>query len=193
MPRRDGSQADAAPASKADLAEFERFLKTFMNTVASQRADYLHDMDAIGWGKILDPERLKADTTLNESKMIIKDARQIVAKYRAKTALLLDKFSEDVRNLNVSESAKESVLSGFEKGMSKSGSQIDAVWNYESQEVDEAEQIIMLLSRARGKWTVQNRHILFENEGDLQEFNRHVKSISEIAQKKTNLRSRESN
>ena len=116
------TQTDIMPATKGALGEMERFTAALMNRVASQRREYRQELEAIGWGRILDPERIKADRTLTESKAMIQNAKGIVEKYRRGTFILLDNARKDISGTDLSESQKQALRSGFDKGMAKSRS-----------------------------------------------------------------------
>lgn len=67
----------------------ERFVKEFIDRFVAQRNDYLLELEAIGWNSILDAQRVKNDTTLSESKVMIARAKAIIDKYEKKTADLM--------------------------------------------------------------------------------------------------------
>lgn len=180
LPQRIEKQLDTTPTTKGEFGEMERFIKIFMNQIASQRNDYLLEIDAIGWGKILNPERLEEDRTLIESKIMIQKAKDIVEKYRDRTYTLLENARKDISSLNVSESSKREMANGFDKGMVKSRAQIDKLWNLEAKTIAEFENIVTLLSARRGAWIVENGQILFTSDDDLSTFNSYVASIQDL-------------
>lgn len=181
MPIRADKNIDTTPKSKGDFGEMERFVKNFMNQMASQRNDYLLELEAIGWNNILDPRRIRVDKGLVESKMIIRRAKEIVAKYQEKTTIILHNARENIQSLNMSPSLKQEALSGFDRGMAKSKSQIDAMWALERKTVIEFENIIDLLSTKNGAWVIEGGQILFNSNSDLNSFNSHIASIQSLA------------
>lgn len=78
-------------------AETERFMKEFTDQMATERKDYLLEFDAIGWERILDPQHVKADKALIESKVTIGKAKEIVKKYQERHNVLLDNAREKVK------------------------------------------------------------------------------------------------
>jgi hypothetical protein len=98
VPQRIEKELDTTPVAKGEIGEIERYMKSVMNQGNSYRNDYFLELEAIGWLKILDPVRLKNDTTLMESKFIIKNARNIIEKYRSLTDTLLNKARDDIKN-----------------------------------------------------------------------------------------------
>ena len=170
---------DTTPKAKGDLGEIERFLKTFLNRMASQRNDLLLELEAIGWDFILDPDRIKKDRTLTESKMLIQRANAIVRKYKAQTYTLLDNTQKEISILNISENYRRGILNGFKEGMANQRSQIDEIWDLEIKAISEIENIIALLAVKQGAWEVQNGELLFANQSDVDNFNSYLTAIQE--------------
>lgn len=190
IPQRIEGNLDATPKTKGEFGEMERFMKIFMNKMAAQRNDYLLELDAIGWEKILDPSRVSQDRTLIESKMMIQKANDIVHKYKTQTYTLLANARNDINSLNISESSKNDMLRGFDKGMANSRAQIDAMWDLEGKTISEFENIFALLSARKGAWAVQNGQILFADQSDLDAFNSYVTAIQELSAKQQGIQKR---
>jgi hypothetical protein len=157
-------------------------MKTFMDQMVSQRNDYLLELEAIGWNGILDPNRIKEDKTFIESKVTIQKAKEIVKKYKNRTNNLLENAKDNIRSLNISESSKRGMLSGFgfDRGMGKAKDNIDAMWSLEAKTINEFENIITLLAARKGAWVVESGQILFYNDSDLERFNSYIASIQNI-------------
>ena len=182
LPKQIEKPIDATPKSSGEIGEMERFMKEFMDQMASQRNDYLLEIEEIGWHGILDANRIKTDKTFVESKVIIKKAKDVVAKYTERTDDLIKYAKSKVRNLNISESSKRNMLSGIERGVNKAKANIDAIWSLEAKVINEYENIIFLLSANKKAWVVDDNQILFSNDRDLEQFNSYISSIQQIAQ-----------
>lgn len=180
-PQRTINQTSTTPKAKGEFGEIERFMKDFLNKMASQRNDYLLELEAIGWGRILDTERIKSDKNLAESNFIIKKAKDIVNKYKTMTDNLLTDTQKHIQSLNVDDSLKRSMLSGFESGMIKSRQQIDTMWEMEKNIVLECEKIINFLSDRKRTWVVSEGQILFQNDNDVKRFNSYFSTIQDLA------------
>jgi len=180
LPKRIDKPIDTTPKARGEFGEMERFMKEFMDQMVSQRNDYLLELEAIGWNSILDAERIRADKALIESKVTIRKAKEIVGKYQERTNVLLNNARQNIRSLNISESSKREMLSGFDRGMEKAKNQIDAVWALEGKVVTEFENIINLLSARNGAWIVEGGQILFYNDSDLNRFNSYIASIQSL-------------
>jgi len=168
---------DATPKAEGDLGEIERFMKTFLNRIAYQRNKLLFELDAIGWDRILDPDRIKKDKNLTESKLLVQKANEIVCKYKDQTYILLDNVQKEISALNISESIRKGILNGFKEGMKNQ--QIDAMWDLESKVISEFGNIITLLSARQGNWEIQNGNFLFTYQSDVNTFNSYLNAIQE--------------
>jgi hypothetical protein len=183
LPKRIENPVDTTPTAKGEAGEFEKCMKTILNRNISQRNDYISEIDAIGWDKILDPNRIKADKTLVDSKKIIQRAKNIVIKYKDQTSAIIDNARKEINNLNITESTKREALKAFDNGVVSSRARVTAIWDYEFQSILEVEKIIALLYDRQGKWSVQNNQIVFVDDTDVNEFNQHIASIEEITKK----------
>lgn len=164
----------------------ERFVKEFIDRFVAQRNDYLPELEAIGWNSILDAQRVKNDTTLSESKVMIARAKAIIDKYENKTADLMQGTKAHINSLNMSESTKREMLAGFDRGMSKAGKQIDEQWKLEKQVVVQFENVFLLLAASK-KWVVEGEQILFYTDDDLARFNSYIGTIQNLTQQQEQL------
>ena len=180
LPKRIEKPINTTPKARGELGEIERFMKEFMNQMMSQRNDYLLEIEAIGWNDILDANRIKADKTFIESKVTIQKAKEIVKKYKEQTNTLFSNTKDNIRSLNISETSKREMLSGFDRGREKSKKNVDALWSLEGKTINEFENIINLLSARKGAWIVEGEQILFYNDSDLERFNYYIASIQKI-------------
>jgi hypothetical protein len=190
VPKRIEKPIDTTPKASGDIGEMERFSKEFLNQIASQRNDYLLELETIGWKSILDANRIKADKTFVESKDTIQKAKEIVNKYREKTTTLLSNTKEKIHSLNISESSKKGLLSGFEQGIKESKNNTDAVWSLEGKIINEFENIINLLSDKKEAWIVEGKKIIFYDSNDLDRFNSYISSIQKIANQQKEIQNR---
>jgi hypothetical protein len=180
LPNRIDKTIDTTPQARGEFGEIERFVKEFMNQMTSQRNDYLLELEAIGWNSILDPQRIRVDKGLIESRVTVRKATNIVAKYQERTNVLLHNTREKIGTLNISAPSKRESLSGFDRGMEKAKLQIDSMWALEGKVVAEFENIINLLSERNGAWVAQGSQILFYNDSDLNKFNSYIASIQSL-------------
>jgi len=180
IPERIQEEIQTSPKSKGVIGEMERFIKVFMDRSVSLRNDYLLELSAIGWDKILDPTRIKNDTMFTESKITINKAKEIVEKYKILTNSLFEDMYNEIDKLEMEENLKRSMRDGFKKGMGPTKIKLDRNWFLEGKGVSEFEKIIDLLSTNKDAWVIENSQIFFYNENDLEEFNAYIFNIQDI-------------
>lgn len=180
IPERIQEEIQTSPKSKGIFGEMERFIKVFMNRSISFRNDYLLELSAIGWDKILDPTRVKNDTTFTESIITIKKAKEIVEKYKTLSYSLFENAYAEIDRLEIDEEFKQEMKDGFKSGMEPVKVTLDRNWFLEKKCLLEIEKIIILLSTCKDVWVIENSQILFYNENDLKEFNTHIYNIQDI-------------
>ncbi len=181
LPKFVEKQIDTTPKAHGELGEYERWFKELINQVALQRNDYLLELKAIGWNSLMDANRIDADKTFVESKEIILNAKKIVNKYQEKNYTLINNTKERIESLHISDTLKENMRSGFERGIENARNSIDAIWSLEKKVINEFESIINLLSARKNDWIVESGQIVFYNDNDLYKFNSYVASIQNIA------------
>jgi len=180
IPERIQEEIQTSPISKGIFGEMERFIKDIMDRAVSLRNDYLLELNAIGWNKILDSTRLKNDTTFIESKFIINKGKEIVEKYKILTNNLFEDMYAEIDNLEMEENLKKEMKEGFKEGIGPVKIILDRNWFLEGKCVSEFEKIINLLSTNKDAWVTENNQILFYNENDLKEFNAYIFNIQDI-------------
>jgi len=180
FPKRIDKPIDTTPIASGEFGEMERFLKEIMNQMASQRNDYLLELEAIGWNSILDANRIKADKTFIEGKVTIQKAKVVVAKYTKITQSSYKDIKDNISSLDISESSKKEMLTGFNRELRKSKATVDAMWTLEAKTISEFDKIITLLAAKKSAWAVEGEQILFYNDSDLERFNSYIATIQNI-------------
>jgi hypothetical protein len=184
---RKDKPSNTSNSVRGELEEMKRFITDFMDQIVSYRNDYFLELDAIGLNKIMDTDRIKTDSALIESKIIIRKSKEIVSKYQNKTNVLLNVARENIRSLNISKSLKNEMLLGFEQGMEKAQDQIYEMWALEEKVLKEYENVINYLSARKNAWVVKEGQILFYNYDDLKRFNAYIASIQNILNKQQQI------
>ena len=188
LPKHIEERVDTTPKARGELGEMERHLKTCLNQAAAEQNEYLLELEAIGWGRILDPERVKQDKALIESTVILKQAKGIVKKHRAKVYVLREETRKEIGRLNVSESFKREMLGSFDKAMDKSKRQLDAHWDLEEKILTTFESIVAFLSARVGAWVVSEGQIHFYREEDTNRYNAFLASVQDAVRQQEAIR-----
>jgi hypothetical protein len=179
-------QTNTVSGTRREFVEIERYVKTCMTQFASLGNDYSQAMAASGLEDIMDPKRLEQDGTLLESKMIVQHAKEVVIKYRTKSDVLRKNVLNGVGSLKLDDAAKRD----FERGMKDGTKQFDELWECEAKIVSIFDQIVALLSKSRGAWTLQDGEIVFGSERDSRELESYVNSLQELARKEHEIEKR---
>ena len=175
------AKIDTTPAAQGDIGEMERFGRAFMSRMAEQRNDYLRQLDAIGWDKILDPQRIAGDKSLTQSKAMVSKARPIVAAYKEKALATMEGARADIDKLQVSEDAKAGFRKGFERSLENSRGRLTEQLDLEGRIVEEVGKLFDLLSAKTGTWSVRNGKLVFADQATLSGFNGHIAEIQKMA------------
>ncbi|MFZ6653880.1 hypothetical protein [Undibacterium sp. TJN19] len=178
-----------APKASGEFGEMERFMKDFMNSAVTFRNQYQQELEAAGWNRLLDANRLKNDLSMIESQSILDRGKSIVSKYELKTNSLFDEGKSRIQSLNISEASKRDMLTGFESGLGKAMKESAEQWQMEKQIVEEVGNMINLLSDHK-KWTVENNQFMFYTDGDMRKFNAYHQKIQDISKKQEETQKR---
>jgi hypothetical protein len=172
---------DTTPVAQGEVGEMERFGRTFMSRMAEQRNEYLRQLEAIGWDKVLDVQRIAGDKTLAQSKAMVGKARPIVASYKDKALATIESARADIDKMQIDESRKAGFRKGFEKSLETSRGRLLEQLDLEARIVDEVGKLFDLLSAKTGTWTVRNERLVFAEEATLASFNGHIAEIQKMA------------
>lgn len=170
-----------------NLTTVEDVVRAVVNRSLAQRREYELELSAIGWEKILDGTRLRADSTLVESRTMLQQGRTIVAKYRSRTDALYSQIRQDIESAALPSGARASMLAGFEKSATSGKTRAAQIWDMEEQVLSQFGAIIDLLSARRNGWQIQDGQIMFNRQADLDQFNAHIARIQSITERQQQL------
>lgn len=166
--------------AQGDAGKMAVIVKTMLNRMLAQRRAYDQELEATGWSKVLDPVRVQADKGMDESRTIVRQARETMKKYETMTDQLFVQMRADVEKADLDDDMKQSMLIGFNKSEARSKGNAMALWKLEGQALDQVEQAVKLLGAARGHWQVEGGQFAFQRQGDLDQFNAHMTKLQEI-------------
>ena len=189
--KRLAAVAAAAQDARADLEEFHRLSYSLTSKLEDQTSEYQHALDATGWKRILDSDRLKQDKTLTGSKAIVQKAKEVVAKYRAMNLATLDDTRKDVAALKVSEPARKKIMTLFEGSSAYSNDTVNALWDCMDKEIAEYDAIFIQLSNKKVNWAPSNGKVLFTEQSDIDTFNLHFNAVRDAIKKEDEIRERQ--
>lgn len=166
-----------AATGSSEAAKISVVMKTMVNRMVASRREYELELNAVGWERILDGQRLRADVTLAESRTMLQQAKDVVAKYKAKTPQLFTTIRADIETSDLSYSSKQSMLAGFDKSSAQGKAQALELWSIEEQVLGQFENVFNLLAAKRGAWQIQDGQVMFQRQADLDLFNTYVARV----------------
>jgi hypothetical protein len=176
----DGDPKAAVTRARGEFGEIERFFKTRLSQMASLAKDYERELVAIGWETILDPENLGRDPTLITSDSIIKNAKEMVAKYQSWTYDMCENSKQAIWDLPISQWAKQHMANDLRQILEELHSGLDERWSWETQIIAVVEQIVAWLSSRQYAWSVEDGALVFANASDLDEFKSYMTQLDKL-------------
>lgn len=169
-------------SAKGDIGVMEVLTKQFLSDATAQRNEYLAALEQAGWTRILDPERLERDPTMQESRAIVEASRAVVQQYREKATVLLDSLPERTRKAAFrSDAARRSFLQGAESSNARNRANNERNWNYEEAIVAEYAGVIELLAKIPGRYQFQDDgSVVFETNEAVEIYNGHLTKADEL-------------
>ena len=176
-----------AAAGTTVSAKIGVVIKTMMNRMLAQRREYELELEAIGWSKLLDGQRLRNDSSLAESRTILQQAKVIVAKYRSRTNDVFIQVRRDIENSDLTANSKQSMLSGFDDSAQQGQAQAMELWSLEEQVLSQIENAFNLLGAKRSGWQIQDGQVVFHRQADLDLFNSYMSQVQILVAKQQKL------
>jgi hypothetical protein len=160
----------AAAAAASDGLRSTELVRAMHARIATQRRDYERELELLGWGRVLNPARLRQDETLERTRTLLASARQLVADYRGRTPQLFADTRRDVANAELSEPAKRRLLAEFDAALERNQAQVLESWALEESVMGEVEAVTQLLHANRPNWTVAQGQLSFRRLADRERF-----------------------
>ena len=155
----------------------------------AQQHDYENELDAIGWAKVLDGERISHDSTSTESKILISRSRNIIAKFKGRSNELFAQNRQDIENSEIRLDVRRDILAGYDKNLSRNKLMAEEVWSLELRIIDQTEQLLAMLTARRNSWHLENDKFIFNDQNNLILFNSYLSEINRIVTKQAKIKS----
>lgn len=181
--------AAVIPEASGEYGQIELLVRDYMRQQMAARNSYVRALDSIGWGNILDVQRIKHDHNLAGSRAIIAGAGQSIDTYENRLKHLMQLSRARIGELELSEDAKRAVLEGFDRGSAKSAETITKGMGLEREVLNQVTAIFRLLASS-SRWTVRDDRIVFYDAAELARFNQAVERIREATEQEDVLRAR---
>jgi hypothetical protein len=179
---------DTAPQASGMAGELERAVKEMMNEMITVHNDYIAGLSAGGWDNVLNPERIIADADMSGSHAIISHAREQIATCRAQSSRVFTKCRAKIETLRIGESARRSMLRGFDANVATSTATMAQLWDLEMRAADEIEKMVAILHRMPRAWSASGGQFTFERQEDLDGFNASAAQVQSIVKQQADIR-----
>lgn len=191
MPANDASPAkpQTSPADATDDAgKLVLITRQYFEEIAALQKGYADELARIGFMRLLDRNRVMADTGFTESYDMLARARVLLRKQGVKMRESLASLPAKIRASNISPAAREDYALSAEQGTPRAMTTFDEGWSLEESIINEMENVIDLLSKRRGRWQVSNNQFLFYDGSDLAVFNAAMDKISAASAQQNEIR-----
>jgi hypothetical protein len=176
----DGTSSLASPAPAApdtDLGRVSGLVRRSVDRRLAINREYTAELEASGWMKVLDGERLSKDRSLAETREIVRRAKETAAKFRARFDWDSVETRRDIEGTGVSKEMRAGLLAGYAQALPQQA----RLWSLEERILARTEEIVKLLDSKRGRWAVKAGGILFRSQADVDLFNSHVSELQAAA------------
>lgn len=191
--------AEKSPPSKTaapladDASEIDKMMqitRQYMADIAAQQKSYVAELEKMGFMKLLDPNRVVADTDLGESYAILDHARVLVKEQGRKMRELLSSLPARVRASNLSPKSREYNARQAEEGTPEALAMFNETWTLEEEIVDQITAVIDLLKASHGHWQVSNGLFFFDEVADRKTFNITMGKINQAVTRQNEIKQR---
>jgi len=172
-----------------DLGDLQLFIKAYLNNVISLQNEYAAELNSIGWNQVLDPDRLRKDKDLVESKALVARAQATVEKYRQRWVSLAATTQASVDRMDANTAAKRGFVQGFRTSAEKGNARANEMWELEAGVVANTEHVIELLAANRGSWSFEDGQFVFADQRTLDAFNVYVERMNVLSAREEAIRS----
>ncbi len=169
--------------------DMERVARANVGAIAALREKYDKDLAAIGWGGILNPERIKKDKDLAGSMAMIIRAREIARTQQAGLDKAFVQFRDELAAVAPDEPTRKTILRGFEEKWEKSRPILQKSSELENKIIANTQEFFMFLSAKKGEWNVKNGKITFVDQKEQAEFDRIQQKVIDSARESDSFQS----
>lgn len=167
-------KADESVALSKARAKVKQVLIDMVKVSLEQRKRYEQELNTIGISDLFDPARVKQDTDLAESKVILVQAYKIMHKYRNDTENLNARMEAVIVHADLDKALKQEMLLGFKKGTRENAQKVAYLWELEEQILGQYVKMFELLAANPTTWTVKQNKFAFQYQADADLFNAYL-------------------
>lgn len=173
------SMSTAPP--RTDAERMQAVTQKWLKELAEQQKDYLKELDSAGITRLLKPERVEADTGFVESKAMLGVIRETVTRHRKQGKAAIDGYPVDVAAVIQDDGMRKIMVTTINLRLAKSLPLLTERWDLEVALVDRYEELLKILESARGHWTVRNSQFLFQEDADVERYNKVMQQVTKAS------------
>ena len=157
------------------------WLKRFMLKNLKYRDEYEEKMRAVNTHRLLDPVRIQEDMTLEESRDILRKAKNIVVTEIDKNIVFIQDGISGIDALGISNQAKVSMKADYSETRGRIILFLQNKKQLDLQSLSRIEDIVNLLEEKNGNWEIRGGAIVFNSREDARKYNALLSAIEEIS------------
>lgn len=182
---------EAAKAEKVKLTSDEDKIDHFIAKNKSRsnqaREKYVKHMQAIGFSSLMNPNRVRKDVSLTETKTILAGARAGLAEHKKNTIASMNEAISDIKNLDISAKARKDLLSDFDKSALGIPLRFEKYCDLEYKIFAKMEEAIMYLSSNRKAWGILEGKYQFVKQADEDKYDAYISDINKLIDQQNSL------
>jgi hypothetical protein len=188
--------ADAASAAAAaeeanraaDAQRTTELVKAMLERSAAPRRDYERELEAIGWGRVLDGARLRQDASLERTRAMLERAKGLAAAARERTPQLFAEMRRSIEASELSGPAKRRLLAEYDKSAERDQAQALEGWLLEEKVLAGVEAATQYLHANRPAWGVERGQLSFRRPADRERFSALLDAVKSLTDQQERLR-----
>lgn len=179
----------SAPAGGAgnESQVLSNVMREIVTSTLALQQEYQKSIDEIGVVRLLDAKRVDEDTSLRESRAMVRKAREALQRMRDKVPTIRAKAREMIEKSALPEASKRDALRGFDASSQQSAAIGDEGVQLEAQMIDGLSEAVEFLGSHRGSWSAVNGQFEFTDQGALDEYEAILRRVDDLAKKQQAL------
>jgi hypothetical protein len=157
------------------------------------RKGYEQALDEAGIGKLLDADRIAADTNFTDTLAILMKVRPVIAENRRLTEKRMAGLPERFEKFNFSSSTKQRMADGLQKGVQESTPLMREGLDLEDKVFELFEKIIDHLMTTKGRWKPAGGLFMFYEDQDLEKFTSLMQQIQNCVARQEKIQKESAN
>jgi hypothetical protein len=166
----------AFTSRQAGGADLQAEAQRFQVEVRRQRTQIDARFHALAPSLVIRPASAGSDRRFIMNRTAIAQARQVLADQRAAIARMRQQEHDRLAAISA-EAAR-----GFDQGYAGAQARVERLMDLSSQNLDELSATLDFLDRTRDRWTIDGDTWRFQDQADIDEFNRHSERLRQISQ-----------